>query len=40
MVGSSGLNPLARVFLGSHGAKIVRNAGVPVLVVPRSAAWP
>ncbi|WP_295033655.1 universal stress protein [uncultured Microbacterium sp.] len=40
VVGSSGLNPLARVFLGSHGAKIVRNAGVPVLVVPRSAAWP
>jgi nucleotide-binding universal stress UspA family protein len=39
VVGSSSLNPLARVFLGSHGTKIVRNAGVPVLVVPRAAAW-
>ncbi len=39
VVGSSSLNPLARVFLGSHGTKIVRNAGVPVLVVPRASAW-
>ncbi|MFJ4165994.1 universal stress protein [Microbacterium sp. NPDC089698] len=39
IVGSSSLNPLARVFLGSHGTKIVRSAGVPVLVVPRAAAW-
>ena len=39
MVGSSGLNPIARVFLGSHGMKIVRNAAVPVIVVPRTVSW-
>jgi nucleotide-binding universal stress UspA family protein len=26
-----------RVFLGSHGSKIVRHAPVPVVVVPRTA---
>ncbi|SDL88360.1 universal stress protein [Microbacterium azadirachtae] len=39
VVGSSSLNPIARVFLGSHGVKIVRNSPVPALVVPRAAAW-
>ncbi|MGC3953160.1 MAG: universal stress protein [Propionicimonas sp.] len=38
VVGSSGLAPMARVFLGSHAAKVVRNAPVPVIVVPRRAA--
>lgn len=37
-VGSSGTGPLARVFLGSHAAKVVRNAPVPVIVVPRASA--
>lgn len=36
VVGSSTLNPLARVFLGSHGTKIVRSAAVPVIVVPQA----
>ncbi|KXO95894.1 universal stress protein [Tsukamurella pseudospumae] len=40
MVGSSGLGPIARVFLGSHGMKIVRNAEVPVIVVPQGVSWP
>lgn len=35
VVGSSSLGPLARVFLGSHAAKVVRNSPVPVIVVPR-----
>ncbi|MET9329233.1 universal stress protein [Tsukamurella sp. NPDC003166] len=39
MVGSSGLGPIARVFLGSHGMKIVRNAAVPVIVVPEGVSW-
>ncbi|NMO00266.1 universal stress protein [Gordonia sp. TBRC 11910] len=39
MIGSSGVNPLAWVFVGSHGMKIVRNAPVPVIVVPRSVSW-
>jgi nucleotide-binding universal stress UspA family protein len=34
-VGSSSEGPLARVFLGSRAAKIVRNSPVPVVVVPR-----
>lgn len=37
VVGSSGLAPAARVFLGSHASKVVRNAPVPVIVVPRRA---
>jgi nucleotide-binding universal stress UspA family protein len=28
---------LGRLFLGSHAAKIVRNAPVPVMLVPRAA---
>jgi nucleotide-binding universal stress UspA family protein len=35
VVGSSSGGPLARVFLGSRSAKIVRHAPVPVVVVPR-----
>jgi nucleotide-binding universal stress UspA family protein len=35
VVGSSTVGPLARVFLGSRGSKIVRHAPVPVVVVPR-----
>jgi len=38
VVGSSSLGPIARVFLGSHAAKVVRNSPVPVVVVPRRAA--
>ncbi len=38
VVGSSRTGPLARVFLGSRAAKIVRHAPVPVVVVPREAA--
>jgi nucleotide-binding universal stress UspA family protein len=34
-VGSSSEGPLARVFLGSRAAKIVRHSPVPVVVVPR-----
>jgi nucleotide-binding universal stress UspA family protein len=37
-VGSSGTGPLARVFLGSRGTKIIRNSPVPVIAVPRAAA--
>ncbi|MDQ4213066.1 universal stress protein [Microbacterium capsulatum] len=37
VVGSSSLGPLARVFLGSHATKVVRNSPVPVVVVPRGA---
>ena len=37
VVGSSGLAPVARVFLGSHATKVVRNSPVPVIVVPRRA---
>jgi nucleotide-binding universal stress UspA family protein len=35
VVGSSSLGPVARVFLGSRSAKIVRHSPVPVVVVPR-----
>ena len=38
VVGSSTIGPVARVFLGSRAAKIVRHAPVPVVVVPRGAA--
>ena len=38
VVGSSSVGPLARVFLGSRSTKIVRNAPVPVAVVPRGRA--
>ena len=38
VVGSSTVGPVARVFLGSRSAKIVRHAPVPVVVVPRGAA--
>ena len=37
VVGSSSAGPLARVFLGSRAAKIVRHSPVPVVVVPREA---
>lgn len=37
-VGSSTSGPVARVFLGSRAAKIVRSSPVPVVVVPRAAA--
>jgi nucleotide-binding universal stress UspA family protein len=35
VMGSSRRGPVARVFLGSTAAKIVRHAPVPVVVVPR-----
>ena len=38
MIGSSESGPVARVFLGSRAAKIVRNAPVPILAVPRAVA--
>lgn len=38
VVGSGSGGLLARVFLGSHAAKIIRSSPVPVLVVPRAAA--
>lgn len=34
IVGSSATRPLAEVFLGSSATKIIRNAPVPVIVVP------
>jgi nucleotide-binding universal stress UspA family protein len=37
VVGSSMSGPLERVFLGSRASKIVRNAPVPVVAVPRRA---
>jgi nucleotide-binding universal stress UspA family protein len=37
VVGSSAVGPIARVFLGSRGAKIVRHSPVPAVVVPRRA---
>jgi nucleotide-binding universal stress UspA family protein len=40
VVGSSALGPVARVFLGSRAAKIVRHSPVPVVVVPRGAQDP
>ena len=38
IVGSSGLGPLLRVFLGSNSGKIVRNASVPCIVLQRAGA--
>lgn len=38
VIGSSESGPIARVFLGSRAAKIIRHTPVPVLVVPRDAA--
>jgi nucleotide-binding universal stress UspA family protein len=38
VVGSSTSGPLERVFLGSRSSKIVRNAPVPVVAVPRPVA--
>lgn len=35
VVGSSSIGPIARVFLGSRAAKIVRHSPVPTVVVPR-----
>ncbi|QIM16309.1 universal stress protein [Leucobacter insecticola] len=37
LLGSSSLGPLARISLGSHAAKILRAAPVPVVLVPRRA---
>lgn len=37
VVGSSSVGPIARVFLGSRAAKIVRHAPVPVILAPRSS---
>lgn len=37
VIGSSESGPIARVFLGSRAAKIIRHAPVPVLVIPRDA---
>ena len=38
VVGSSAVGPIAQVFLGSRGAKILRNSPVPVVVVPHGQA--
>ena len=38
VVGSSPAGPVARVFLGSRAAKIVRHSPVPLIVVPRAVA--
>jgi nucleotide-binding universal stress UspA family protein len=38
VVGSSSLGQVARVFVGSHAAKVVRHSPVPVVVVPRGRA--
>lgn len=37
VVGSGRIGPLAQVFLGSNGNRIIRNAPVPMIVVPRTA---
>jgi len=37
VIGSGRLGPLAQVFLGSNGNRIIRNAPVPMIVVPRHA---
>jgi len=37
MVVGSGRGPLAQVFLGSNGNRIIRNAPVPMIIVPRHA---
>jgi nucleotide-binding universal stress UspA family protein len=38
-VGTSS-SAVSRFFLGSHASKIVRNAPVPVFLLPRSVAHP
>jgi nucleotide-binding universal stress UspA family protein len=38
VVGSSESGPVARVFVGSRAAKIIRHTPVPALVVPRGVA--
>jgi nucleotide-binding universal stress UspA family protein len=38
VIGSSESGPVARVFLGSRAAKIIRHTPVPVVIVPRDAA--
>ena len=38
VIGSSDSGPVARVFLGSRAAKIIRHSPVPVVVVPRGTA--
>ena len=35
VIGSRESGPIARVFLGSRAAKIIRHTPVPVIVVPR-----
>jgi nucleotide-binding universal stress UspA family protein len=35
VVGSSGIGPVAQVFLGSRATKILRHSPVPVVAVPR-----
>jgi nucleotide-binding universal stress UspA family protein len=37
VVGSSSVGPMARVFLGSRSAKIVRHSPVPVVTLPRGS---
>ena len=37
VVGSGRIGPLAQVFLGSNGNRIIRNAPVPIIVAPRIA---
>lgn len=37
VIGSGRFGPLAQVFLGSNGSRIIRNATVPMIVVPRTA---
>ena len=38
VIGSSGLGPVSRVFLGSRAAKILRHSPVPVVLVPKARA--
>lgn len=35
VVGSSGLGPITRVFIGSRASKLIRHSPVPVIVIPR-----
>lgn len=37
VIGSGRIGPLAQVFLGSNGNRILRNGPVPMIVVPRTA---
>jgi nucleotide-binding universal stress UspA family protein len=39
VIGSGRIGPLAQVFLGSNGNRIIRNAPVPMIVVPRTATF-